>query len=305
MQVVDKMQNQQTKLLVTLQAEKKKVSTVSAQIAVGPFHWAFEHAGWSVANRRFNIISCVSLLCGCSILQQTPPSFSLQMRQHVSSRLGASSEKGTRATTTAAEGKNVPPGGKQRNAVKKGKSAALAVQAAVRIEATAKEVAGVEDNRKSGIDDDANDNDLGGGTGQLTGVDLLDACERLENDNLGLRQRLAKLELQKMQKEHGEDDEELNDDSQLIQVIVDSTPSSCWLIPPSLLGVRLSPEESSPHCSLVVGLSFRLRHTLQVELECEKRSCIPSRDLFVLGNTTLDIEGERNEAVAGSTLGGN
>lgn len=29
MQVVDKMQNQQTKLLVTLQAEKKKVSTVS------------------------------------------------------------------------------------------------------------------------------------------------------------------------------------------------------------------------------------------------------------------------------------
>ena len=35
MQVVDKMQTQQTKLLVTLQSEKKKVSTVSAHSTPG------------------------------------------------------------------------------------------------------------------------------------------------------------------------------------------------------------------------------------------------------------------------------
>lgn len=58
---------------------------------------------------------------------------------------------------------------------------------------------------------------------QLLEVDLLDECNRLENDNLGLRQRLAKLELQTLQKEHGDHEEELNDDSRLATV---TTPSS-------------------------------------------------------------------------------
>lgn len=87
------------------------------------------------------------------------------------------------------------------------------------IRKTTEGVEAVEDNPDGGVDGDANDNGLGEERDQLSGVDLLEACDRLENSNLGLRQRLAKLELQKMQKEHGEDDEELNDDSYLAPVI--------------------------------------------------------------------------------------
>lgn len=131
------------------------------------------------------------------------------MRQRVSTRLDASSKKETSSIT--AEMGTLLSGGKKNTTVKKAKVSALAVQAAVTIAKTNKEVAG-------GGDGDANDNGLGGVRDQLSGADLLDACDRLENDNLGLRQRLAKLELQKMQKEHGEDEEELNDDSQLAPV---------------------------------------------------------------------------------------
>ena len=60
----------------------------------------------------------------------------------------------------------------------------------------------------------------GGGGGDVNGSDLLDMCERLENDNVGLRQRLAKLELQTMQKEHGDDGGgELDEDARLGPVI--------------------------------------------------------------------------------------
>lgn len=145
------------------------------------------------------------------------------MRQHVRSRLGASSQKETRATTTAAERGTVLSRGKTRAIAKKGKVAALAVEAAVTIGKKKEEIAGVEDKDREGVDGDDNDNGLGGDRDQLSGVDLLEACDRLENDNLGLRQRLAKLELHKMQKEHGEDDEELNDDSQLAPVMLYSS----------------------------------------------------------------------------------
>eukprot|EP00752_Nemacystus_decipiens_P006453 g5812.t1 len=168
MQVVDKMQNQQTKLLVTLQAEKKKVTI---------------------------------------------------MRQHVSSRLAATSKNKTpRATTTAAEVGAALSRGKRGTAVKNGKVVAMEVEAADTTRKTTAEIAGAEDNAEGEVDGDAIDNSLGG-ENRLSGVDLLEACDRLENDNLRLRQRLAKLELQKMQKEHGEDDEDLTDDSKLVTVL--------------------------------------------------------------------------------------
>lgn len=139
------------------------------------------------------------------------------MRQHVSSRLAE-----TRATTTVAKGETLRSNGNKRTAVKKGKAAALALEAAAAIGRKPEGVKAVEDNDGGGADGIDNDNDLGGERDQLSGADLLEACDRLENDNLGLRQRLAKLELQKMQKEHDKDDEELNDDSQLAPVMIDS-----------------------------------------------------------------------------------
>lgn len=65
----------------------------------------------------------------------------------------------------------------------------------------------------------ATDNDGGDGD-ELEGVELLDVCDRLEHENLHLRQRLAKLELDTLQKEH--EDEEKNDkkDPRLAQVRV-------------------------------------------------------------------------------------
>ncbi|CAM9166364.1 unnamed protein product, partial [Hapterophycus canaliculatus] len=160
MKVVDKMQSQQTKLLVTLQAEKKNVSA---------------------------------------------------MRQLVSSRLNASSAKG--AMTASAQGSEAPGGtdrvnGAQENPAKKGRITAIAVSAAVAIE----KLAG------GGCDGDGVGPD---GQAWLSGTDLLDACDRLENDNVQLRQRLAKLELQTMKKEHGDDgdDDNLTEDSRLSAVL--------------------------------------------------------------------------------------
>ncbi|CAM9372053.1 unnamed protein product [Ectocarpus sp. 12 AP-2014] len=143
MQVVDKMQHQQTKLLVTLQAEKKNISA---------------------------------------------------MRQHVGKRLGASTDNESSTTMSPREGE--PSGGKKRHASKKGKTAAIAVTAAFTMS-----------NPGEGILDDGDSLDV---ISQLSGIELLHACERLENHNVTLRQRLAKLELQTMQKEHGGDEDELN-----------------------------------------------------------------------------------------------
>lgn len=63
----------------------------------------------------------------------------------------------------------------------------------------------------SGRADEDNDEDVGPNT--LKGVELLEACDRLEHDNVRLRQQLAKLELRALQKEH--DDEEQNDHEDL------------------------------------------------------------------------------------------
>ncbi|CAM9677660.1 unnamed protein product, partial [Scytosiphon promiscuus] len=150
MKVVEKMQGQQTKLLVTLQAEKKNVSA---------------------------------------------------MRQLVSSRLKASSERDK--TTAPTQGGEAPT-----SMTKKGRITAMAVKAAVTIE----KLAGRGDDT-NGVGPD--------GQAWLSGTDLLDACDRLENDNLHLRQRLAKLELQTMQREHGDDgdDDNLAMDARLSAVV--------------------------------------------------------------------------------------
>lgn len=113
-------------------------------------------------------------------------------------------------TTVAAEGN---PGGGVKQPGKKMKPVSLGVAAAIAFGNAGKEVAtggGVEGGGGGG-------GDVNGS--RLTGVDLLDMCERLESDNVGLRQRLAKLELQTMQKEHGDDaGGELDEDSRLAPV---------------------------------------------------------------------------------------
>lgn len=131
-----------------------------------------------------------------------PPPATSQMRQHVSKRLGASADNESTTATSPREGE--PSGGKKRHASKKGKTAAIAVTAAFTMS-----------NPGEGLLDDDDSLDV---ISQLSGIELLHACERLENHNMTLRQRLAKLELQTMQKEHG-DDEELNKtDSRLPRV---------------------------------------------------------------------------------------
>ena len=160
-----------------------------------------------------------------SASSQPPHPVALQMRQHVSRRLGASSKSETGVTTTAAEVGAAVSGGKKKITAKRGKAAALAVEVAVAMRKSIEGVEGLEDNPDDGVDGDAMDDVLSGENDQLSGLDLLEACDRLENDNLGLRQRLAKLELQKLQKEHGDGDEELNDDSKLAPVMIRSSPS--------------------------------------------------------------------------------
>lgn len=126
-----------------------------------------------------------------------------QMRQHVSKRLGASADNESITATSPREGG--PSGGKKRHASKKGKTAAIAVTAAFTISIPGE-----------GILDDGDSLDV---ISQLSGIELLHACERLENHNVTLRQRLAKLELQTMQKEHGGNEDELNKtDSRLPRV---------------------------------------------------------------------------------------
>lgn len=157
------------------------------------------------------------------------------MRQHVSNRLGTPSQKEARAAANAAKQETLQSHGKKSTAAKRGKIAALAVEAAATFGKTTANVAEVEDDASEEVDGEHNDNSLGGERDQLSGAELLDVCNFLEDDNLGLRQRLAKLELQRMQKEHGEDDEEPNDDSQLALVMVGSTPSFRALLFHSLL----------------------------------------------------------------------
>ncbi len=100
-------------------------------------------------------------------------------------------------TTAAAEGN---PGGRaKQKAGKNMKPGSLGVAAAIVFENAGKETAAGVVEGRGDVEGDANGN-------RLTGVDLLDMCERLESDNAGLRQRLAKLELQTMQKEHGDDE---------------------------------------------------------------------------------------------------
>lgn len=53
------------------------------------------------------------------------------------------------------------------------------------------------------LDEDVHDLEEGGeGDEELDGAELLDACDRLEQDNLRLRERLAKIQLHKFQREH-------------------------------------------------------------------------------------------------------
>lgn len=132
-----------------------------------------------------------------------PPPDTSQMHEHVSKRLGASADNESTTATSPREGE--PSGGKKRLASKKGKSAAIAVTAAFTMS-----------NPGEGLLDDFDSLDV---ISQLSGIELLHACERLENHNMTLRQRLAKLELQTMQKEHGRDEDELSKtDSRLPQV---------------------------------------------------------------------------------------
>eukprot|EP00903_Cladosiphon_okamuranus_P008772 g8403.t1 len=215
MQVVDKMQNQQTMLLASLQAEKKKVAA---------------------------------------------------MRQHVSSRLGASSQKRTRATIQAAERGNFPSRGEKRITARKGKVTALAVNAAVAIGKRTEAIAGV-DKDSEGVKGEDNDSGLGEERDELSGVDLLESCDRLENDNLGLRQRLAKLELRMMQKEHGEDEEELHDDSQLAPVLEAKKE-----LQGQLEGLQMANEERSKELERIKTLTQKvktLRRRLVFKLACK------------------------------------
>ncbi|CAM9148892.1 unnamed protein product [Ectocarpus sp. 13 AM-2016] len=182
MQVVDKMQHQQTKLLVTLQAEKKNISA---------------------------------------------------MRQHVGKRLGASTDNESTTTISPREGE--PSGEKQRHASKKGKTAAIAVTAAFTMS-----------NPGEGILDDGDSLDV---ISQLSGIELLHACERLENHNVTLRQRLAKLELQTMQKEHGGDEDELNKtDSRLPRVLETKKE-----LEGKLEGLQMANEERSKELERIRG----------------------------------------------------
>ncbi|CAM9498255.1 unnamed protein product [Ectocarpus sp. 4 AP-2014] len=182
MQVVDKMQHQQTKLLVTLQAEKKNIST---------------------------------------------------MRQHIGKRLGASTDNESITTISPKEGE--PSGGKKRHASKKGKTAAIAVTAAFTMS-----------NPGEGILDDGDSLDV---ISQLSGIELLHACERLENHNVTLRQRLAKLELQTMQKEHGGDEDELNKtDSRLPRVLETKKE-----LEGKLEGLQMANEERSKELERIRG----------------------------------------------------
>lgn len=66
----------------------------------------------------------------------------------------------------------------------------------------------------------ATDSD-GGDDGALEGAELLDVCDCLEDDNLRLRQRLAKLELEKLQKEHEYEEKSDKKDPRLARVRVD------------------------------------------------------------------------------------
>lgn len=66
---------------------------------------------------------------------------------------------------------------------------------------------------------DVEDGEGGEGEGDtLDGVELLDSCDRLEQDNLRLRERLEKIELLKFQREHESEKENDKMDSHINQV---------------------------------------------------------------------------------------
>lgn len=78
------------------------------------------------------------------------------------------------------------------------------------------------------LDEDPQDVEDGGGEGEeLDGAELLDACDRLEQDNLHLRERLAKIELHRLQREH--ESEQKNDtvDSRIAQVYICRLHTCC------------------------------------------------------------------------------
>lgn len=144
------------------------------------------------------------------------------MRQRVSRRLHPSTNNKVtlkEAPTTAKGGGKSTSTIRKRAAAKKLKSAGLAVAACI---AFTKDKKG--DAREKGGEGgefeghEPKDNDLGERRGELSGLDLLDVCDQLENDNLRLRNRLAKLELQTMQREHGAEDGQLDDESLLMPV---------------------------------------------------------------------------------------
>lgn len=119
-----------------------------------------------------------------------PPLHPPQLRQHVSSRLRDSTKKETTSTTPST------------------KTGGVAALAAAVTSKHKREVAGGSD-----TDSGPDEND------QLFEGDLVEACNRLENENLGFRQRLAKKELETLRKEHDDCDTELNDGSRLAAVI--------------------------------------------------------------------------------------
>lgn len=65
-------------------------------------------------------------------------------------------------------------------------------------------------------------NNEDGNSGELEGAELLDACDRLEQDNIRLRERLATLELQSLQREHNDEEGSNNIDARLTKVCTKS-----------------------------------------------------------------------------------
>lgn len=72
---------------------------------------------------------------------------------------------------------------------------------------------GIDEANQSGPEDEEDN-----GEEMLDGPELLDACDRLEQDNLRLRERLAKVELQRLQRDHEAEEENGKVDSRITEV---------------------------------------------------------------------------------------
>lgn len=156
---------------------------------------------------------------GGSILVRFLP-YARQLRRHISARLGISAKESREVHGASTTTKSIARGGSSQENLDESKGADadkdLKGSGIIDVD-TAKD--GVTRSRVGdrGVQpaDGAGFSDV---DDELHGVELLEACDRLEHDNLMLRQRLAKRELEVLQGEHEQEDDAKISDASLAQV---------------------------------------------------------------------------------------